>query len=45
MIYEKLLDEDFKRLHPKLQERYAQPLNEPFQATGVARRFTIGVCL
>ena len=34
MIYETLLAEDFQRLHPKLQERYRLPLQEPFHAAG-----------
>lgn len=34
MIYETLLAEDFERLHPKLQERYRLPLQEPFYAKG-----------
>ena len=34
MIYETLLAQDFKRLHPKLQERYRLPVNEEFFAVG-----------
>ncbi|MFF5997096.1 DUF4166 domain-containing protein [Lysinibacillus sp. KU-BSD001] len=34
MIYETLLADDFQRLHPKLQERYRLPLQEPFYAEG-----------
>ena len=34
MIYETLLAEKFKQLHPKLQERYQLPLNEEFFASG-----------
>lgn len=33
-IYQNLLGEDFKRLHPKLQIRYALPKNKPFYASG-----------
>lgn len=42
MIYEKLLGESFQRLHPKLQERYGLPLNEPFQATGMMQTIETG---
>ena len=34
MIYETLLANDFNRLHPKLQERYHLPLDQPFYAQG-----------
>ena len=34
MIYETLLADKFKQLHPKLQERYQLPLNEEFFASG-----------
>lgn len=34
MIYETLLAEDFNRLHPKLQERYRLPIDQPFYAVG-----------
>ncbi|MBN3553960.1 DUF4166 domain-containing protein [Fictibacillus nanhaiensis] len=33
-IYQNLLGEDFKRLHPQLQSRYALPKNKPFCASG-----------
>ncbi|WP_042473659.1 DUF4166 domain-containing protein [Bacillus ndiopicus] len=42
MIYQTLLGEDFDRLHPKLQERYSLPLNEPFEATGVMHTIEAG---
>lgn len=34
MIYETLLADKFKQLHPKLQERYELPINEEFFASG-----------
>ena len=29
-IYQTLLGDDFARLHPMLQQRYALPVDEPF---------------
>lgn len=34
-IYSTLLGEDFQKLHPKLQHRYALPLDQEFYAEGV----------
>jgi hypothetical protein len=34
-IYQNLLGEDFKRLHPKLQKRYTLPRDKPFCASGI----------
>ncbi|AQQ54786.1 DUF4166 domain-containing protein [Planococcus lenghuensis] len=34
-IYSTLLAEKFQKLHPKLQHRYALPLDQPFHAEGV----------
>ena len=42
MIYETLLAENFTRLHPKLQERYRLPFNEPFFARGTMQVITSG---
>ena len=42
MIYETLLAEDFKRLHPKLQQRYRLPFNEEFFAVGTMQVITSG---
>jgi hypothetical protein len=41
-IYENLLGEDFKRLHPKLQERYALPKDKPFCAEGTMTSIQTG---
>ncbi|MBD0825572.1 DUF4166 domain-containing protein, partial [Aestuariibaculum marinum] len=41
-----LLGEDFKRLHPKLQERYALPKDIPFCAEGTMTYIQTGAgCL
>lgn len=42
MIYQKLLGDDFQKLHPKLQERYLLPLDEPFVATGMMQKIQSG---
>lgn len=41
-IYKTLLGEDFNRLHPELQQRYALPVDEPFFATGVMQKIESG---
>lgn len=41
-IYENLLGEDFKRLHPKLQERYVLPKDIPFCAEGTMTSIQTG---
>ncbi|QDQ02722.1 DUF4166 domain-containing protein [Lysinibacillus fusiformis] len=41
-IYQSLLGEDFKRLHPMLQQRYALPVDAPFFATGVMHKIASG---
>ncbi len=41
-IYQTLLGEDYKRLHPKLQQRYALPLNQTFSAKGVMHSIQSG---
>lgn len=41
-IYQTLLGEDFKRLHPELQQRYTLPVDEPFFATGVMKKIESG---
>ncbi|MFJ7737389.1 DUF4166 domain-containing protein [Lysinibacillus sp. NPDC097287] len=41
-IYQTLLGEDFKRLHPMLQQRYALPIEKPFYATGVMQKIESG---
>lgn len=45
MIYERLLGDAFHQLHPKLQHRYALPLNEPFYAEGVMHKIEQGIPL
>lgn len=42
-IYQELLGEDFHRLHPKLQERYALPMGKPFYAVGEMKMIESGV--
>lgn len=42
MIYQALLGEDFQKLHPKLQERYLLPMDEPFIATGIMQKIESG---
>ena len=42
MIYETLLAENFKRLHPKLQERYRLPFDAAFFARGTMQVITSG---
>ncbi|MEO4054752.1 DUF4166 domain-containing protein [Solibacillus sp. CAU 1738] len=42
MIYQILLGDDFQKLHPKLQERYLLPLDEPFVATGIMQKIQSG---
>jgi len=41
-IYSALLGENFQKLHPKLQDRYALPLNQPFHAKGVMHQIQNG---
>lgn len=41
-IYQTLLGEDFNRLHPMLQQRYALPIDQPFFATGVMQKIESG---
>ncbi|GLC88889.1 DUF4166 domain-containing protein [Lysinibacillus piscis] len=41
-IYQTLLGADFDRLHPKLQQRYALPLDTAFVATGVMQTIQSG---
>ncbi|MBK3497162.1 DUF4166 domain-containing protein [Viridibacillus sp. YIM B01967] len=41
-IYQSLLGEDFHKLHPKLQERYALPVDVPFFATGTMTKIETG---
>lgn len=42
MIYQALLGDDFHKLHPKLQERYLLPIDEPFIATGIMQKIESG---
>ncbi|WKA56572.1 DUF4166 domain-containing protein [Planococcus shixiaomingii] len=41
-IYSTLLAEKFQKLHPKLQHRYALPLNQTFYAKGVMHQIENG---
>lgn len=41
-IYQRLLGDDFQKLHPKLQERYALPLGKPFYAAGTMAKIETG---
>ncbi|KWW21977.1 hypothetical protein AS888_05735 [Peribacillus simplex] len=41
-IYQDLLGEDFQRLHPKLQERYALPIGKPFNGVGTMSKIETG---
>lgn len=41
-IYRQALGSDYLRLHSKLQERYALPINSEFRATGVMREIAGG---
>ncbi|MGN4127938.1 DUF4166 domain-containing protein [Lysinibacillus sphaericus] len=41
-IYQTLLGDDFKRLHPMLQQRYTLPIDRPFFATGVMHKIESG---
>lgn len=41
-IYQTLLGDDFYKLHPKLQQRYALPLDQIFYATGVMHQIESG---
>lgn len=41
-IYQTLLGDDFARLHPMLQQRYALQVNEPFFAQGVMYQIKSG---
>ncbi|MED3759368.1 DUF4166 domain-containing protein [Peribacillus frigoritolerans] len=41
-IYQDLLGEDFQRLHPKLQERYALPIDKPFNGAGMMSKIETG---
>ena len=44
-IYPTLLGEQFEKLHPKLQQRYALPINKPFCAYGVMYTIKTGTKL
>ena len=44
-IYPTLLGEQFEKLHPKLQQRYALPINQPFSAHGVMHTIKTGTKL
>ena len=44
-IYSIVLGEDFYRLHPMLQKRYALPMDESFYATGVMQQVIVGTKL
>ena len=44
-IYPTLLGEQFSKLHPKLQQRYALPLGQPFCAQGVMHTIQTGTKL
>ncbi|TYS67751.1 DUF4166 domain-containing protein [Sutcliffiella horikoshii] len=41
-IYQELLGEDFQRLHPKLQDRYALPIGKPFYGVGTMVKVKTG---
>ncbi|WP_409369669.1 DUF4166 domain-containing protein [Lysinibacillus sp. 38-6] len=41
-IYQTLLGDDFNKLHPKLQQRYALPVDQAFYATGVMQQIASG---
>lgn len=41
-IYQSLLGEDFNRLHPMLQQRYALPIDAPFFASGIMQKIESG---
>lgn len=41
-IYSTLLGDEFQKLHPKLQHRYALPLNQTFCAKGTMREIQSG---
>lgn len=41
-IYQAILGEEFTKLHPKLQERYTLPVDQPFYATGVMHKIESG---
>lgn len=41
-IYQQVLGDDFLKLHPKLQARYALPLGKPFYAAGTMSRIETG---
>ncbi|KPB05997.1 DUF4166 domain-containing protein [Bacillus sp. CHD6a] len=41
-IYQELLGEDFQRLHPKLQDRYALPMDKPFYGVGTMLKMKTG---
>jgi hypothetical protein len=41
-IYEELLGEDFQRLHPNLQARYALPIGKPFHGVGTMSKIETG---
>ncbi|MGM7721742.1 DUF4166 domain-containing protein [Metabacillus sp. Hm71] len=41
-IYRDLLGEDFQRLHPMLQARYALPIDQPFFAVGTMAKIETG---
>lgn len=41
-IYSTLLGEQFQKLHPKLQHRYALPVDQPFYAKGIMHQIQTG---
>ncbi|MCA1054120.1 DUF4166 domain-containing protein [Rossellomorea aquimaris] len=41
-IYQDVLGEDFKKLHPKLQERYRIPIGKPFKGIGTMKKIERG---
>ncbi|OAT82447.1 hypothetical protein A6P54_07790 [Bacillus sp. MKU004] len=41
-IYKELLGAEFKKLHPKLQERYMLSVGKPFQGTGTMSKIETG---
>jgi len=41
-IYQELLGEDFQRLHPNLQARYALPIGKPFHGVGTMSKVETG---
>lgn len=41
-IYEQLIGDDFKQLHPKIQARYSKPPGTPFEAEGTMHQIITG---